>query len=229
MIAIENVTKVYGQVAAVRDVTLHVERGAVLGLLGPNGSGKTTLLRMLAGYLSPSAGRLVVAGYDTVRQPMEARRRVGYVPEALPLYAHMRVREFLAFMARLRGLTPEAVAAAVAEVSARVQLREVLTAPIRTLSRGYRQRVAIAHALVHDPEVLILDEPTNGLDPRQIIETRHLMRALAGSRTIIMSSHILGEVEKTVDRVAILLRGELLCVRALADTPNLEEVFLALT
>ena len=229
MIAIENVTKLYGRVAAVQDVTLHVARGEVLGLLGPNGSGKTTLLRMLTGYLSPTAGRLLVAGYDTVQQPMEARRKVGYVPEALPLYTHMRVSEFLTFMGRLRGLSPEATAMALEDVSARVHLQDVFTAPIHTLSRGYRQRVAIAQALVHTPDVLILDEPTNGLDPRQIIETRHLIRALAGTCTIIMSSHILSEVERTVERVAILLRGQLLGVRALADTPDLEALFLSLT
>lgn len=229
MIAIENVTKLYGRVAAVQDVTLHVARGEVLGLLGPNGSGKTTLLRMLTGYLAPTAGRLLVAGYDTVRQPMEARRRVGYVPEALPLYTHMRVSEFLTFMGRLRGLSPEATAMAMEDVRARVHLQDVFTAPIHTLSRGYRQRVAIAQALVHTPDILILDEPTNGLDPRQIIETRHLIRALAGTCTIIMSSHILSEVERTAERVAILLRGQLLGVRTVADTPDLEALFLSLT
>ena len=229
MIAIENVTKLYGRVAAVQDVTLHVARGEVLGLLGPNGSGKTTLLRMLTGYLAPTAGRLLVAGYDTVQQPMEARRKVGYVPEALPLYTHMRVYEFLTFMGRLRGLSPEATATTIEAVSARVHLQDVLMAPIHTLSRWYRQRVAIAQALVHTPDVLILDEPTNGLDPRQIIETRNLIRALAGTCTIIMSSHILSEVERTAERVAILLRGQLLGVRALADTPDLEALFLSLT
>lgn len=229
MIAIENVTKRYGRVAAVQDVTLHVARGEVLGLLGPNGSGKTTLLRLLTGYLSPTAGRLLVAGYDTVRQPMEARRQVGYVPEALPLYPHMRVYEFLTFMGRLRGLSPAVVGTAIEEVSARVHLQDVFRAPIHTLSRGYRQRVAIAQALVHTPDILILDEPTNGLDPRQIIETRNLIRALAGTCTIIMSSHILSEVERTAERVAILLRGQLLGVRALADTPDLETLFLSLT
>ena len=229
MIAIEHVTKLYGHTPALCDITLHVERGEVLGLLGPNGSGKTTLLRLLTGYLSPTSGRLVVAGYDIGRQPMEARRRVGYVPEALPLYLHMRVREFLAFMGRLRGLSVEATAAAIARVSALVNLQEVLAAPIRTLSRGYRQRVALAQALVHGPDLLMLDEPTNGLDPRQIIETRNLIRSLAGTCTIVMSSHILSEVERTADRVAILLRGQLLGVRALADTPDLEALFLSLT
>jgi ABC-2 type transport system ATP-binding protein len=225
----EHVTKRYGKAAAVQDVTLQVEQGEVLGLLGPNGSGKTTLLRMLAGYLAPTAGRVLVAGYDTVRQPMAARRRVGYVPEALPLYTHMRVHEFLTFMGRLRQLSAAATATAVADISARVQVQDRLQAPIRTLSRGYRQRVAIAQALLHAPDVLLLDEPTNGLDPRQIIETRHLIRSLAGTCTVVMSSHILSEVERMADRVAILLRGQLLGVQSLADTPDLEALFLSLT
>ena len=229
VVSIEGVSKRYGRVAAVSDVSLEIRRGEVLGLLGPNGSGKTTLLRMLTGYLSPTAGRLTVAGFDTEREPMRARRHIGYVPESLPLYGHMRVREFLTFIARLRGLSRKAAPDAVDQVVGRVRLGEVVTAPIRTLSRGYRQRVAIAQGLVHGPEILVLDEPTNGLDPRQIIETRTLIRELAGERTIIMSSHILGEVEKTADRVAILLRGRLLDVRAMADTPDLEALFLSLT
>jgi len=229
IVAIEGVSKLYGGVAAVRDVTLHVRRGEVLGLLGPNGSGKTTLLRMLTGYLSPTSGRLSVAGYDTERQRMEARRRIGYVPESLPLYSHMRVGEFLRFMARLRGLDSAAAEAAIAEVALQVALSDRLAAPIRTLSRGYRQRVAIGQALVHRPDILVLDEPTNGLDPRQIIETRNFIRGLAGQRTVIMSSHILGEVEKIADRVAILLQGRLLSVQVMADTPDLEALFLSLT
>jgi len=229
IVAIEAVSKLYGRVAAVSDVTLHVQAGEVLGLLGPNGSGKTTLLRMLTGYLRPTAGRLSVAGYDIETQRMEARRRVGYVPESLPLYSHMRVREFLRFMAELRGLDAAAAEAAVAAVAEQVALADRLRAPIHTLSRGYRQRVAIAQALVHEPDVLVLDEPTNGLDPRQIIETRRFIRELAGTRTVIMSSHILGEVEKVADRVAILLNGRLLSVQAVADTPDLEALFLSLT
>jgi ABC-2 type transport system ATP-binding protein len=141
----------------------------------------------------------------------------------------MRVREFLWFIARLRGLSREAAAGALDRIVERVRLADVVSAPIRTLSRGYRQRVAIAQGLVHDPEILVLDEPTNGLDPRQIIETRSLIRGLAGGRTIIMSSHILGEVEKVADRVAILLQGRLLAVRPMAETPDLEGLFLSLT
>lgn len=228
MVAFDQVTKRYGRVTAVCDVSFTVGSGEVLGLLGPNGSGKTTLMRMLTGYTRPSRGRVTVAGFDVVRKPMEARRRIGYVPESLPLYGHMRVHEFLRFMACLRGVAAASTGTAVEEVATALDLHSVLAAPIRTLSRGFRQRVAIAQALVHAPEILVLDEPTNGLDPRQIIETRALIRRLAGRRTIIMSSHILSEVAKTADRVAILLNGALLTIRAMAETPDLEALFLSL-
>jgi ABC-2 type transport system ATP-binding protein len=229
VVDIDHVTRRYGRVLAVSDVSLQVNAGEVLGLLGPNGSGKTTLLRLVTGYLSPTSGRITVTGHDTVRQPMQARGRIGYVPESVPLYGHMRVREFLRFMARLRGVPVADVAAAIERVAERTGVAPVLARPIRTLSRGYRQRVAIAQALLHDPDVLVLDEPTNGLDPRQMIETRHLIRSLAGAHTVILSSHILAEVERTVDRVAILLQGRLLGVRAIAETPDLEALFLSLT
>src|SRR5712691_3505386 len=229
IVSIEGVSKLYGEVAAVSDVTLEVRRGEVLGLLGPNGSGKTTLLRMLTGYLSPTKGRLSVDGHDTEPDRMAAPRRLGFFPESPPLYSHLRLRVFLRLMGRLRGLDSAASEAAVAEVALQVGLSDRLTAPIRTLSRGYRQRVAIGQALVHRPEILVLDEPTNGLDPRQIIETRNFIRGLASRRTVVMSSHILSEVEKVADRVAILLQGRLLSVEALADTPDLEALFLSLT
>lgn len=229
IVTVDRVTKRYSGRVAVHEVSLTVPRGEVLGLLGPNGSGKTTLLRILAGYLSPTSGRATVAGYDTVDEPMQARRCIGYVPENAPLYSHMRVDEFLRLMGRLRGVPPCGVGVRVAAVATRLRLDDVLRAPIRTLSRGYRQRVAIAQALLHDPAVLLLDEPTNGLDPRQIIDTRSLIADLAGQCTVIMSSHILGEVEKTAHRVAILLEGHLLTVRGMVETPDLEALFLSLT
>jgi ABC-2 type transport system ATP-binding protein len=224
-----SVSKRYGSITALDRLTLDIRRGEVFGLLGPNGSGKTTFMRLLAGYLLPSAGRLTVAGLDTVRDSLAVRRLIGYVPESAPLYRQMRVGEFLAFMARLRGLPERAVAAAVERVVDRLVLGAVVDKPTRALSRGYRQRAALAQALIHDPDVLILDEPTNGLDPRQIIEMRELIRSLAGRHTILMSSHILSEVEKTSDRVAVLLNGRLLGVRAMDDTPDLEGWFLSLT
>jgi ABC-2 type transport system ATP-binding protein len=228
-IVAEGVTKRYRAVTAVDRLDLSVRRGEVFCLFGPNGSGKTTFLRMLTGYISPSAGRLTVAGHDVVREPLAAKRRIGYVPETVPLYGHMRVGEFLRFMARLRGVGSDAVESAVARVVARLALAEMVDKPVRVLSRGFRQRTALAQALVHDPEIIVLDEPTNGLDPRQIIEMRSLIRALAGERTVLMSSHILSEIEKTADRAGLLLDGRLLGVREIGDGADLEAWFLSAT
>jgi ABC-2 type transport system ATP-binding protein len=222
------VSKRYGSTVALASLDLEINRGEVFGLLGPNGSGKTTFIRLLAGYLLPTAGRLEICGCDAVEQSLQARRLIGYVPEAAPVYGYMRVREFLAFMARLRGLTGRAVADAVDRVITALALQSVADRPTRTLSRGFRQRTAIAQALVHDPQLLILDEPANGLDPRQIIEVRELIRSLSGRHTVLMSSHVLSEVARTADRVGVLLEGKLRGVRAMAYTPDLEEWFLSL-
>jgi ABC-2 type transport system ATP-binding protein len=228
-ISAHDVNKRYGPVSALEGLTLDIRAGEVFGLLGPNGSGKTTFMRLLAGYLLPSSGRLTVAGCDVVSDSLHVRRRIGYVPEAAPLYRQMRVGEFLTFMARLRGIQERDVRGAVERIVDRLALSDVVDKPTRALSRGYRQRTALAQALIHDPDILILDEPTNGLDPRQIIEMRQLIRSLAGHHTVLMSSHILGEIEKTCDRVAVLLNGRLLGVRAMTDTPDLEAWFLSLT
>ena len=225
----ERVCKRYGSLTAVDHLDLVVRRGEVFCLFGPNGSGKTTFLRMLAGYISPTAGRITVAGHDVVRDGLAARRKIGYVPENAPLYGHMRVDEFLRFMAQLRGVAASAVEAAVQRVVGLLALGEVVRKPVRVLSRGYRQRTALAQALVHEPEIVVLDEPTNGLDPRQIIEMRGLIRSLAGRHTVLMSSHILSEIEKTADRAGLLLDGRLLGVRAIAEAADLESWFLSVT
>ena len=215
VIVAEQLTKWYGPRLAVDRVSLEVEAGEVMGLLGPNGSGKTTILRILTGYLRPSAGTARIAGLDVVDEAFQARARVGYVPEDSPLYGWMGVREFLGFMGRLKGLPRERTAAAVDGAIERLALGDVRRLLIGKLSRGYRQRVAIAQALLGDPPLLVLDEPTNGLDPRQIIEMRGHIRALAGERTVLVTSHILGEIERVADRVAILLGGRLLGVHSL--------------
>jgi ABC-2 type transport system ATP-binding protein len=228
-VSARGVSKRYGPVLALDDFNLDIRRGEVFCLLGPNGSGKTTFIRLLAGFMSPSAGTLQVAGFDVQREPMQARRSIGYAPESAPMYRHMRVGEFLAFMARLRQVPAREVPGAIARVAEQLALADKLDAPMPTLSRGYRQRVCIAQALVHEPQLLILDEPSNGLDPRQIIEMRHLIRSLAGRYTVLMSSHILPEVARTADRVAVLLGGRLKGQRTLSpqDT-DLEDWFLAL-
>jgi len=216
VIVADQLTKWYGARLAVDHVSLQVEAGEVMGLLGPNGSGKSTILRILTGYMLPSSGTARIAGLDVVDDPLAARARVGYVPEDVPLYGWMNVREFLVFMARLKGLAGQALTGSVEGAVERLGLGDVRRILIGKLSRGYRQRVAVAQALLGNPALLILDEPTNGLDPRQIIEMRSHIRALAGERTVLVTSHILGEIERVADRVAILLGGRLLGVRTLA-------------
>jgi ABC-2 type transport system ATP-binding protein len=215
VIVADRLSKRYGARLAVDAVSFAVGAGEVMGLLGPNGAGKTTILRLLTGYLHPSSGTARIAGFDVVQDGLAARRYVGYVPEDVPLYSHMRVDEFLAFMGRLKGLAGSPLRHGVASVCQRLELSQVRSTAIAKLSRGYRQRVAIAQALLNNPPLLLLDEPTNGLDPRQIIEMRHLIRALASTHTVLVTSHILGEIEKIAHRVAILLAGRLRGVYAL--------------
>jgi ABC-2 type transport system ATP-binding protein len=215
VVSLEGLSKRYGPHLAVDDVSFDVGQREVMGLLGPNGSGKTTILRILTGYLRPSAGTVRVAGFDVVRDGRAARRRVGYVPEDAPLYPHMRVNEFLEFMGRLRGLDGSMLRTSIGSASERLSLGDVGETIIGRLSRGYRQRVCLAQAVLHAPDLLVLDEPTNGLDPRQIIEFRELIRGLAGQCSIVVTSHILAEIARLADRVAILLGGRLLAVRPL--------------
>jgi ABC-2 type transport system ATP-binding protein len=233
LIAVENLSKRFGRRLAVDNVSFELARGQILGLLGPNGSGKSTILRMLVGYLRPTSGSVSIAGYDVVKQGRLARTQIGYVPEDVPLYEALRVDEFLNLMAGLKGLPKSEFGLALERVCDKLNLNAVRKSPIRTLSRGFRQRVAIAQALLTEPPLIILDEPTNGLDPRQIIECRELLLSFAGVHSVIVTSHILGEIEKIANQVAILLDGRLLSIekldRASGAPVDLESRFLALT
>ena len=215
MIEVHHLTKQFGRVMAVEDVTFRVERGEILGFLGPNGAGKTTTMRILTGYMPATEGTAVVAGFNVFDQPLEAKRRTGYLPETPPLYPDMTVREYLDFVARLKGIPPGARRTRVDTAMERTRVADVRDRHCGKLSKGYRQRVGLAQAIMHNPEVLILDEPTAGLDPKQIIETRELIKGLAGDHTIILSTHILPEVSQTCQRVIIINRGRVVAV----DTP----------
>jgi ABC-2 type transport system ATP-binding protein len=216
MIHVENLTKRYGGRTAVDAISFHVGRGEIVGFLGPNGAGKSTTLRMLTCYLSATAGTATVAGHDIFKDSIQVRRRIGYMPENVPLYTDMRVHEYLRFRARIKGLGWRESRRAVAEAMDICALGEVSEKIIGTLSKGYRQRVGLADALVNKPDLLILDEPTNGLDPNQIRQVRDLIRQLGDRHTILISTHILHEVEMTCGRVIILDRGK---IRA-SDTPQ---------
>ena len=216
MIEVQHITKRYGPVTAVDDVSFRVERGEILGFLGPNGAGKTTTMRILTGYMPATDGRASVAGYDVFQQPLEAKRRTGYLPETPPLYPDMTIREYLDFVARIKGVPPRERKQRVAAIMDRTRVTDMATRHCAKLSKGYRQRVGLAQALIHNPDVLILDEPTAGLDPKQIIETRELIRSLAGDHTIILSTHILPEVSQTCQRVVIINRGRVVAV----DSPE---------
>lgn len=207
MITVRGLTKYYGNLAAIQDVTFDVKKGEVLGFLGPNAAGKTTTMRILAGYMPPSSGEAKVAGYDVITQSLDVRRHIGYMPESIALYGEMTVHAYLNFMATIRGMKKRK--ARIEEVMDVCQISNVADWPIRKLSKGYRQRVGLAQALVHDPEVLILDEPTVGLDPAQIIEVRDLIRQLGRDHTIILSTHILSEVEQVCQRVMIINEGRI--------------------
>ncbi|GAX34126.1 ABC transporter ATP-binding protein [Nodularia sp. NIES-3585] len=209
MIEVEHLSKTYGSTPAINDVTFSVEPGEILGFLGPNGAGKTTTMRILAGYLPATEGKARIAGFDVNDDSLAVRQRIGYLPETPPLYPEMTVEGFLHFVTRIKGIAAGDRAEKVNAAITRCNLEEKRKVIIRKLSKGYRQRVGIAQAIVHDPPAIILDEPTVGLDPRQIIEVRNLIKSLAGTHTIILSTHILPEVSMTCSRVAIINRGKL--------------------
>ena len=216
MIEVQHLSKRYGPVTAVDDVSFRVERGEILGFLGPNGAGKTTTMRILTGYMPATEGKAIVAGFDVFDQPIEAKRRTGYLPETPPLYPDMSVFEYLDFVAKIKGVPSSDRRTRVDYVMGRTRITDMTARLCGKLSKGYRQRVGLASALIHNPEVLILDEPTAGLDPKQISETRELIKELAGDHTIILSTHILPEVSQTCQRVVIINRGHVVAV----DTPK---------
>ena len=216
MIEVQHLTKRYGRFTAVDDVSFRVERGEILGFLGPNGAGKTTTMRILTGYMPATEGKAVVAGFDVFDQPIEAKRRTGYLPETPPLYPDMSVVEYLTFVAKIKGVPAAERHARIQAIMERTRIADMAKRACGKLSKGYRQRVGLAQALIHNPDVLILDEPTAGLDPKQIIETRQLIKELAGDHTIILSTHILPEVSQTCQRVVIIAKGKVVAV----DTPD---------
>jgi ABC-2 type transport system ATP-binding protein len=216
VIEVQHLTKRYGPVTAVDDVSFKAERGEILGFLGPNGAGKTTTMRVLTGYMPATDGKAIVAGYDVLEQPVEAKRRTGYLPETPPLYPDMTVSDYLTFCARIKGVPRSERATRLKTVMERTQIADVANRHCSKLSKGYRQRVGLAQALLHNPDVLILDEPTAGLDPKQIIETRRLIKGLGGDHTIILSTHILPEVSQTCNRIVIINKGRVVAV----DTPD---------
>jgi ABC-2 type transport system ATP-binding protein len=220
MIKVEGLSKRYARTLAVDNISFEVEKGQIVGFLGPNGAGKTTTMRVLTCFLPPTSGKATVAGFDVLDSPLEVKKRIGYLPETPPLYPEMEVIEYLAFVGRLKGITKADIARRVDEVMDRCAVADVRTKLIGKLSKGYRQRVGLAQAIIHNPDVLVLDEPTAGLDPKQIIETRELIRALAGDHTIILSTHILSEVEHSCERVIIINQGRLVAIDSVINLTN---------
>ncbi len=216
MIEVQQLTKHYGRFTAVDNVSFRVAKGEILGFLGPNGAGKTTTMRILTGYMPATSGKAVVAGYDVFDHPLEAKKRTGYLPETPPLYPEMTIRDYLLFVAKLKGVPSKALRAQVDTAMEKTRVADVANRHCGKLSKGYRQRVGLAQAILHNPEVLILDEPTAGLDPKQIMETRDLIKGLAGSHTIVLSTHILPEVAQTCQRVVIINKGKVVAI----DTPK---------
>jgi ABC-2 type transport system ATP-binding protein len=209
MITVKELTKRYARNTAVDHISFEIQKGQIVGFLGPNGAGKTTTMRMLTCFLPPTAGSATVAGFDVLEEPMEVKKRIGYLPETPPLYPEMMTGEYLAFVGSLKGLRGAELKQRIDYVSERCAIADVRNKQLGKLSKGYRQRVGLAQAIIHNPDVLILDEPTSGLDPKQINETRDLIKSLAGDHTIILSTHILSEVEQICQQVIIISKGKL--------------------
>jgi len=212
MIEVENLTKYYGEIRGIEDVSFSIKKGEITGFLGPNGSGKTTTMRILTCFFPPNSGRARVAGYDVIENPIEVRRRIGYVPETVPLYPDMKVKTYLNFVAEAKRMEKRQRKRKIGEIMEQCGIVGVSHRLVGNLSKGYRQRVGLAQALINDPEVLILDEPTIGLDPKQVVEIRQFIKNLAGERTIILSTHILSEVSMTCERVIIIHEGKIVAV-----------------
>lgn len=217
MITVSELTKRYARNTAVDGISFQVEKGSIVGFLGPNGAGKTTTMRMLTCFLPPTSGTATVAGFDVLEAPMEVKKRIGYLPEAPPLYLEMRTGEYLTFVGKLKGLSGAELRQRVDTACERCAVADVKNKLLGKLSKGYRQRVGLAQAIIHNPEVLILDEPTAGLDPKQINETRDLIKSLAGDHTIILSTHILPEVEQTCEKVIIINKGKLVATDSVSN------------
>jgi ABC-2 type transport system ATP-binding protein len=220
MIKVQGLTKRYARTIAVDKISFEVEKGQIVGFLGPNGAGKTTTMRVLTCFLPPTAGTATVAGFDVLENPLEVKKRIGYLPETPPLYPEMEVSEYLIFVGRLKGISAVDIHRRVGEVVERCAIGDVRDKLIGKLSKGYRQRVGLAQAIIHNPDVLVLDEPTAGLDPKQIIETRELIKHLAGDHTIILSTHILPEVEHSCQRVVIINKGKLVATDSVENLTN---------
>lgn len=220
MIQVEGLSKSYARTVAVDNISFSVDKGDIVGFLGPNGAGKTTTMRILTCFMPPTSGKAAVAGFDVFEQPFEVKKRIGYLPESPPLYPEMSVEDYLTFVARLKNLPTSEIKRRTQEVMERCAVADVKPKLISKLSRGYRQRVGLAQAIIHNPDVLILDEPTSGLDPKQINETRELIQSLSGEHTIVLSTHILPEVEATCRKVIIINRGKLVATDSVENLKN---------
>jgi ABC-2 type transport system ATP-binding protein len=232
-ITVQNLTKTYGTQRAIDSLNFTIKKGEIVGFLGPNGAGKSTTMKIITGFLSATEGTAEVEGLSVTEQPIEVKKRIGYLPEHNPLYVDMYVREFLTFMGSLYGIERKKLKNRVAEIIELVGLSSEQHKKIRQLSKGYRQRVGLAHALIHNPEVLILDEPTTGLDPNQLVEIRNLIKSIGKEKTVILSTHIMQEVEALCERVIIINKGCIVADRKVADIlqegKNVETLFREVT